>query len=1066
MLDQSEGVLPAATVSLESQLTGAARQVETNASGLFTFPFLPVGVYSVTAEQEGFRASRRGDIELNVGQIIRVELALEIGEISETVEVQATAAVIDLESAAVSQTVTERQVRELPLNGRNFMSLLFLGAGAIGTAGEQGARVRSGWTVSIQGARPTSNNYMLDGTANTDTAFNTPAVLLSVDAIQEFKQQTNTYSAEYGFSANQINLVSKSGTNQFHGSLFWFLRNDALDARNFFEADKLPLRQNQFGFVAGGPVFIPKVYDGRNKTFFLVNYEGMRTRVETNRFGIIPSPENLAGRFEETITDPFTGEPFPNGVIPEARVNRLADVARSTVFWPLANTDLPQGNFRGADSEPTDTSQQTYRFDQVLGKYGSLFGRLTTTDLVNTNATQLTPKGDKFIKQDATNWQVSHTAVISPTLVNQFRFGYLKYTADQFGDTMPDADIARLGLSGVFTNLSDQQKTPPQMNVTGFSTGGGAFGAVLLSNQPMIDFSNGTTLIRGNHTLNLGFGYRSWKLERDLANNFLGVYGFEGDFSGHPVADMLLGVFKNARAFVPGSLSSPDAAGNPRGFNFKFFAPYVQDDWKVSPRLTLNMGLRWDYRTMPYEDNDHMAWWNPDNPLGGLLVADEDLVAAGVIDDSGYYVLAGRRNPHPASKNVFVPRVGFAYRPFGEKTVIRGGYGVFFDSAEEREIDGSADVYPYVSRLQPRNFPGEELTTTDELFPDFGDAGPATPAANTSLSVMQSHEKRNPYVQQWTFSIQRSLSRNSTLELNYVGSKGTHLLMRHNFAQALPPTAEELESGTISPVSERRPYPNFPRFTNSLWGGNSSYHSFNTKFEYRASSMILTSVYSWAKSIDNKSAAAGIYTANSGWQGFMNNHDIRRDRGPSDYDVDHRSVTSFVVGLPVGRGQRFLGGASGVTEALLGGWQISGIVTFQGGFPYGIRAEDAGGYLDTAANRANLVGDPNPDGFTPTVEEWFNTAAFEQPSAGHFGDTGRKVLRAPVYSNFDVGLFKNFRVAESATLQFRLESFNMLNHANFLIPINRVQWKRFGVFGVVNGALPGRINQLGLKLLW
>lgn len=510
MLDQSEGVISGATVSLESQLTGAARQVETNASGLFTFPFLPVGVYAVTAEQAGFRASRRGDIELNVGQVIRVELALEIGEVSETVEVQATAAVIDLESAAVSQTVTERQVRELPLNGRNFMSLLLLGSGVIVTGGEQRERQRSGWTVSIQGSRPTSNNYMLDGTANTDTAFNTPAVVLSIDAIQEFKQQTNTYSAEYGFSANQISLISKSGTNQFHVSLFWFLRNDALDARNFFDADKLPLRQNQFGFVAGGPVYIPKVYDGRNKTFFLVNYEGMRTRVETNRFGNIPSPENLAGRFEETITDPFTGDPFPNGVIPETRVNRLADVARSTGFWPLANTtDLPNRNFRGVKSDPTDTNQQTYRFDQVLGKYGSIFGRLTTTDLVNTNATLLTPKGDEFIKQDATNWQVSHTAVISPTLVNQFRFGYLKYTADQFGATMPDADITRLGLSGVFTNLSDQQKVTPLVVMGNYSWGGGAGGAVMLSNQPMIDIGNGTTLIRGNHTLNFGFGYRS-----------------------------------------------------------------------------------------------------------------------------------------------------------------------------------------------------------------------------------------------------------------------------------------------------------------------------------------------------------------------------------------------------------------------------------------------------------------------------------------------------------------------------------------------------------------------------
>ena len=1063
-MDQSEGVIPGATVSLESQLTGAARQIETNASGLFTFPFLPVGVYSVTAEQGGFRASRRGDIELNVDQVIRVELVLEIGEASETVEVQATAAAIDSESAAVSQTVTQRQVRDLPLNGRNFMSLLFLGAGAVESFGEQSVRQRSGMTISIQGARPTSNNYMLDGTANTDTAFNTPAVVLSVDAIEEFKEQTSTYSAEYGFSANQINLISKSGTNQFHGSLFWFLRNDALDARGFFDAGKLPLRQNQFGFVAGGPAYVPNVYDGRNKTFFLVNYEGLRTRESRTRLGIVPSTENLAGRFEEAITDPFTGEPFANGIIPETRVARLADVARSTEFWPLANADLPRGrNFRGVDRRTTDTNQRTYRLDQVLGRHGSIFGRLTKSDLVNVTPTLPTPKGDKFVNQEATSWQVSHTALISPTLVNQFRFGYLNYTADQFGATMPDADIARLGLSGVFTNLSGRQKTPPRVSLSGISTGGGSLNAVSLSNQPMIDFSNGTTLIRGKHTMNFGFAYRGWRLERDLANNFLGSYSFNANFSGHTVADMLLGVFNSARSFVPGPFSSPDAAGNPRGFNFKSFAPYIQDDWKVSPRLTLNLGLRWDYRTIPYEDNDHMAWWNPNNPLGGLMVADEKLATTGVIDDSGYYVLAGRRTPHPASKKVFAPRFGFAYRPFGEKTVVRAGYGVFFDSAEEREIDGSADVFPYVSRLNPTNSLGDRLKTTDELFPDSGEAGPATPEANTDISVMQSHDKRNPYVQQWTFSIQRSLSRNSTLEFNYVGSKGTHLLMRHNFAQALPPTAEERASGNIAPVSTRKPYPNFQRFSNSLWAGNSSYQSFNSKFEYRARSMIVTSVYGWAKSIDNKSAAAWIAPNFSGWQGFMNNHDISRDRGLSDFDVDHRSVTSFVVSLPVGRGQRFLGRASGVAEALLGGWQINGIVTFQRGLPYGIAALDRDGLLDTVLNRANLVGDPNPEGFRPTVEEWCNTAAFEQPAPGHFGDTGRKVLRGPGVNNFDVGLFKNFRLAETATLQFRLESFNMMNHARFFFPNTNVSSDAFGALGIAGA---GRINQLGLKLLW
>ena len=362
--DASGAVIPEAKVTLASQLTGASRETTTGASGAYTFPFLPVGEYAVTAEQQGFSSARRGDIILNVGQVIRVSLALEVGQVTETVEVVATAAAIDSETAAVSQTVTERQVNQLPLNGRNFLSLLFLGAGAVETTGEQGGmRQGSGNAISIQGARPTSNNYMLDGTANTDTALNTPAVVLSVDAIQEFKEQTNTYSAEYGFSANQINIISKSGTNDIHGSVFWFLRNDALDARSFFQADIPPLRQNQFGFVAGGPVYIPNVYDGRNKTFFLVNYEGSRVRQGIDRFGLVPTSDMLAGRFDVPVFDPFTGVPFANGMIPQSQWSRLGDVATSTGFWPAPNASLAQGNYRLSASDPTDTNQYTYQQD-------------------------------------------------------------------------------------------------------------------------------------------------------------------------------------------------------------------------------------------------------------------------------------------------------------------------------------------------------------------------------------------------------------------------------------------------------------------------------------------------------------------------------------------------------------------------------------------------------------------------------------------------------------------------------------------------------------------------------
>ena len=1069
--DVSEAVIPGVKVTVTNQLTGAVRETTTSSTGSYTIPFLPVGVYSVAAELEGFRVAIRSDIELNVNQVIRVDLELEVGAITETVEVQAVAAAIDTETSTVGHVVTHRQVTELPLNGRNFLQLLFLGAGAVETTGEQGGmRQGVGNAISINGARPTSNNYLLDGTANTDTALNTPAVVLSVDAIEEFKEQTATYSAEYGFSANQINLVSKSGTNDFHGSLFWFMRNNALDARNFFQRSIAPLRQNQFGYVAGGPVYIPGVYDGRNKTFWLMNYEGGRIRRGIDRFGNVPTQNLLDGRFDTPVMDPISGVMFPDGVIPSSRFSRLGNLSRNK-FFPSPNIDLPQGNYRDTRSLPNDTNQQTYRFDQMLGKFGTVFGRVTWGDFVNTRAGTFSPDGlgDTFFNQETTNWQVSHSQTLGPNVVNQFRIGYVEFTANQFDTPADQSDIDALMLTGVFQNLDDTQRAYPTVSFQagGYSGVGGRVNGTQLSNQPMWDVSNGTTVISGSHALNFGASYRLWDLNRDLANNFLGVYSYSGDFSGHPIADMLLGYYQRVSLFQPAGFSA-DKVGNPRQMNFQYFAPYIQDDWKVTPRLTLNLGMRWDFRTMPFETDNHFGWWNTSDPLGGMYVADEKLAEAGVIPASGYsfYTLAGRRNPHPASKNVYAPRFGFAFRPFGgDKTVIRGGYGVFFDSSEEREIDGAADIYPYVTRSLLFQSQGQEepLRTTDELFPDFGELGPVTPAANSFLAVSQSHQKENPYVQQYSLSIQRSLSPTMTIEFNYVGNMGTHLLMRHNFAQARGPSSAEIASGNISSVASRKPYPNFGVFINSLWGGNSNYNSFNTKFERRTGTMIFTTVYTWAKSIDNKSAAAGIGQAETaGWQGFLDNHDIRRDRGRSAFDVDHRLVSSFVYQLPFGRGGRYLANASAVVDGILGGWQVNGIATFQNGFPYSVFARDIGGVLDSfGTNRADVVGDHS--GHNPTIAEWFRTSAFEQPILGAFGDTGRSILRGPGINNWDLALFKNFNIREVARLQFRFESFNAFNHTQWNTPVRNVVSPQYGQ---ITSARDARINQVGVKILW
>lgn len=1059
--DASGGVMAKVKVTVTNLQTGLTRATATNELGTYVVPLLPAGAYLVTAEQANFKLAVKSDVQLNVDQVQRVDLELTAGNISERVEVRANALAIDTETSTVGQVISEKQVTQLPLNGRNFLQLLFLGAGAVETSGEQAAmRQGVGNAISIMGSRPTSNNFMIDGTSNVDTALGTPAATLSVEIIQEFKEQTATYSAEYGFSANQINIISKSGTNSLHGSLFNFVRNDALDARNFFDQSGVPkpkLDQKQPGFYVGGPVRLP-FYDGRNKTFFLVNYEAARIKTGFTGFYRVPSPSELAGRFTTTIVDPLTGQPFPNNTIPMSRWSRLARL--SVPWFPAPNVDTPQGNYQRVRTLPQKQDQYTVRVDQDLARYGRAMVRLTQSMYKNRTNSNVQDIGDRVFEQDTTNWQVSHTWALRANLVNQLRVGRVTARADQAGIPCNQADVDSLQLTGVFTSIPDIQRECPGVGIFGFSNVGGAGNAYSASNQPMWDISNSTTWVHDRHTLTFGVNSRRWSLQRDLATGFLGGYGFAEGFSGNAVADYLLGYYTNYGVFQPAAFSVPGKAGNPREFNFHYLAPYVQDDWKVGSRLTLNLGLRYDYRNVPFETRNRMAWRNLDYGPGGLYVADETLKSGGIADGA-YYQLAGRRSPeNPDRFKVFAPRMGFAWRPFSDdRTVVRGGYGVFFDSAEGREIDGAADVYPYVSRGIDRQSLGQltPLRTTDQLYPSFAAPGVATPQANTFLAVNQSPQPRNPYVQQWSLSVQRQLTGATTIEMNYVGNKGTNLLMRRNIAQALP-----FDPANPLPVSARKPFPNFNVYIDSDWGGRSRYNAFNTKFEHRGRGSLATFAYTWAKSTDSKSAAAGIGASGfNGWQGFLNNHDPERDYGRSDFDVDHRLVGSFVTNLPFGRGEKFAGGATGVKNAVVGGWQVNGIYTWQRGFPITIQARDIGGVLDTfGTNRADIVGNPYPGGFKRSVTAWFDTTAFAQPGSGRFGTSGRNILRGPNVNNLDLSLFKNLDFAKGMKLQFRLESFNVLNHTQFTSVQTNVAAPSFGV---VTGARPGRINQLGLK---
>jgi hypothetical protein len=1144
--DNSGAVVAGASVDVTNVATGVTTHTQSSSTGDFTVPYLTPGTYKVTVSAAGFQKSVIDNVGLVVAQQARVNASLKPGTVNESIEVQASAVALDTDSSAVSQLVSEKQVEQLPLNGRNFLQLLFIGAGAVETNGEQGQmRQGAGNAISINGGRPESNNYTLDGLANTDTALNTPAVILSQDAIQEFKVLSETYSAEYGFSANQISIVSKSGTNQLHGAAFDFFRNDALDAKGPFQNIIPELRQNQFGFVVGGPVYIPKVYDGRNKTFFLVNYEGWRIRNGVAGFTNVPTTDEVNGNFSalnlpafdltpnspcrQALTnnnpcmpgDPTTGLPFSSNTIPTTRFSRMASVELAAGLFGAPNcfTSDCLGNFRIKTALPLTTNQQTYKFDQQLGHLGSVFFRWTNATY--TNQTGSSPSGvfgNAIFEEKARSWEISHTIPLGHSTVNNFRFGRLDPTANQGGIPAPTSDVATMGITGVFSPTAFY-RLYPTLSPSGFAGFGSQGNDSSTSEVPMWQFGDSLSIVHGKHTLTSGFDFRKWIQKRNLSADFLGNFGYNSNLvlqngsstgingqaangcatplcgTGNSVADMLLGYYSGASTFQPGPFSSSGVAGNLNQYHFMYFAPYVQDDWKVTSRLTLNLGLRWDYRSVPYEQNNKMFWFDAANPGGGLCFADKALGTETVSglggpiapSGNGFYRDCGRHNPADGSKKPFAPRFGFAYRPF-DKTVIRGGYGIFWDSSLTREIDDSGDIYPFVVRVNDNPVTDATLPKlTDNMFPPVP-LHQVNVAQDGSqfFAVIISEKPRNPSVQQWTVSIQRELARNTTLEVNYVGNKGTHLLDRTNIGAPLPPANPAVcqadPTAADCPNNLRRPYANITAFgfLDSRWDGYSNYNAGNIKLERRSNSMALTAVYTWAKSLDDKSAPAGIGAVNA-FAGHLDDRHPRLDYGPSDFNVDHRFVASYVYQLPFGRGRHFGGDMNKAMDLAVGGWQVTGITTFQTGFPFSVLANDTFGLLDAFNQRANLVPGCNPkSGFHKSLNEWFNTACFTQPLAGAYGNSGRNILRQPGLNNWDIGIGKDFKFTERVGFQFRVESFNSFNHAQYAIDtgttllgvaspdnnVNDVPPSLNTNYGKVTYARKGRVVQLGGKIIF
>jgi hypothetical protein len=1183
--DASGAVLPNVKVTVTNTATNVVFHATTSSAGDYNAPSLNPGSYSVSAEAPGFQKTKTASFVLTVDQKVRIDLALKPGAVTDTVEITAQAVELDTDSASLSQEMSGEQVAALPLNGRNFMQLLLVGAGAVTVGGEQGTmRQGVGNAVSINGGRPEGNNYTLDGLVNTDQSLVTPAVVLSQDAIGEFKVQSGIYPAENGFSASQINLVSKAGTNQIHGVLFYDNRNDAYDAKPFvttggFYQTGVPtslgvLRQNQFGYVADGPVVIPKLYNGRDKTFFMANYEGWRINNGYVAQWALPNPEVLTGDFSHetyqafSLTTNGTTVNYPGGPLPaygtaDCRVflgqgrncapvdpttgqlygsnkvpinSRLAQVAIQYGYWATPNlaTHADEGvqNFQAKIAQPLTSNQQTYRVDQNLGRFGSVFGRYTYAKYQNSAQSQSTINYGLLTQYETQkNWAISHTISLGNSMVNNFRFGYLDAQAPQGAPAPPAEAISALAETGVFTTFSALQQTWPSIGLSQYNTTGGPGNAYTGSDSPAWEYADSFTMVKGRHTIGIGFDYRSWHLKRNLDDDFYGDWGFSSSTilnnsqlhksdadptpscpnapvtvggvtqslcgTGHAVADMLLGYFSGASGYVPGPLSPKDTAGNPQDHVFSYFAPYVQDDIKVSPKLKLSVGLRWDYKAAAYEAKNHFFWLDTQNANGGLCYADPALTTNGVApggdENSGPILRYCGKVPHPGAKTPFAPRLGFNYQ-LTPKTVARGGYGVFFDSAEGREIDDSGDIYPYAVRnnLNPTGDASLDKFSNN-MFPDYSQTLGPLPASTLSfIAVIESENPLNPYVQSWTLSVERELARNTTLEVNYIGTKGTHFLDRRNIAQALPLAGADLafcqhiDSNTKQydhlneppcTTQSRRPYKNFTSYyINSDWHGYSNYNAMNIKFEHRTHDLAATAIFTWAKSMDDKSAAAGVGATGSGYQGFMNNQNPALDYGPSDFDVDKRFVASYVYQLPFGHGKKFANQINRAEELAIGGWSLSGITTWQTGFPYTFTASDLQGLNTTNFQRANIVPGCNLHAGLTKRFQYVNPDCFTQPDLGVYGNSSRNFLRQPGINNWDMELGKAFNITERVNFKLNIGTFNTFNHAQYAGDVGGLATSGSGgnnsidsgvgdtYSGYITGANSARIIQFAGKL--
>jgi Carboxypeptidase regulatory-like domain len=1040
VVDPSGASVPGAAIKVTNVETNVSREVITDNTGDYAVRSLIPGFYSIEVTAQGFQRQTVEKVKLDVAQTLRQDFQLVVGQVTEAVEVAAVAPLLTTEEGTIGTVIDNTKVLELPLNGRDFNHLTRLVPGAVRGANGGGPTIQSD-TYAVTGGRSDTNYYSLDGMFNNGTFFKTAAIHPSIDAIQEFKIQTNT-SARYGAAAGaNINIAIRSGTNDLHGSLFEFIRNDHLDSRDYFAQTKPTYQRNNFGFTIGGPVVIPKLYSGKNRTFWFFNYEALRERRAVTQTLTIPTPAMVAGDLSRTLTgepapqifNPLSArevggqiirDPFPGNIIPPSLIQPYS-TAYAQFWFPTDLIPNTTANYINNNKRTRDDNQVNVRIDQKISEKNNLFGRFSWADLSQINPQNM-PKAFQERFNTYHGFVLNDTHVFSPTVILDLRGGYLRNNLGE-GPTTRFIDVYRqAGITNTPEKFRDYD-FPINFGISGFT--GPGIGNLVNGPDFIYQGAVGLTKMWGRHTISTGFDYTRLRIIHD---SVFSTFNFDNIPSADPQ-----NVARTGQSMASFLLGLPSTANRIVGetdldIRHDLYHAYIQDDIKVTPRLTVNAGLRYEYNQWPHHIRGRLSGF--DMFTGQFIWASRNPVTGeppNVRPEIG----------DPRFLN-FAPRFGFAYR-ISDKTVVRSAYGIFYNSNFSWEWSTSRGGWPFSvsDNITGLNI-GLNLQRADQLFATF-DPSKVVPQNQHTVA----RDVQTPYMQNWNFGIEHQLAQDLLLELNYQGSKGTHLASFLSTNDAPP--------GPGDP-NPRRPFPSGGSLSELKTVATSKYHGLTTKVEKRFSSgFSMLGSYAWQKSIDLNSQFGGTSP--------QINTNIKSNLGLSDFDQRHVANISYIWQLPFARN------LTGAPRIFLDGWEVSGITTLETGRPFHVSVPFDNANVGSRGNfqRANLVGDPFPNGFnqqTGPAGVWFNTDAFAVPERFTYGNLGRNTLRGPSFTNWDFGVYKNFPVREGVRIQFRSEFFNLFNNTNFGNPNGNITQPNFGkVLGTVTIQ---RQIQFGLKLVY